>query len=364
MFCQSYSNVLKGLIPLVVLSCLLGCKPSPSPHRHMSLPAVQVLTVQQAKQGRSVFIGTYEARRSILLAPTQAGRIITISAVSGQFVRKGDVLATLEDRLLSEIAAQAQGEADAAKDEMEQAKATYKRSQGLDTIGGLSSEAVEDRAHSWRISQGKYKSARAALMQAQIQLAEAQIRAPEDGWVVSVSGVPGNLVGAGSEIIRLSAGEPEVHFMVPSPSAWAVGDMADVCVSTSPNGQCVHAIISEIGAVDASSQMQNVRLKLDRSLPLAINSIVTIVIAQHQVLSTVRVPLTALILEDQTHAHLWGVTEEQEPHLVSRRVQIVGLRGADALVEGLPAGAIIVTSNDGLLKAGQQVQVINQASVR
>lgn len=345
-------------------ACLVGCKPLSSPHQHMSVPAVQVLKVQEAFLEKSVFIGTYGASRSILLAPTQSGRIISISAVSGQFVRKGDVLATLEDKLLSEITVQAQGEADAAKAEMKQAKATYKRSQGLDTIGGLSAETVEGRAHSWRIAQGKYKSALAALTQAQIQLAEAQIRAPEDGQVISVTGVPGALIGAGNEIIRLSAGKPEVHFRVPSSSSWAIGDMADVGVSASPDYPYVHAVISEIGAVDENSQMQEVKLRLDHSLPLAINSTVTIVIAQHQVSPTVRVPLTALISEDQTHAYLWGVTKEPKPHLVSRHVQVVGLRGSDALVEGLTAGEIIVTNNDGLLKSGQEVQVISQTSVR
>lgn len=362
MSCRTCSDVLKRVLPLIAASCLLGCKPAPSSMRRASLPAVQALTVQDASSEKSIFVGTYGTSRSISLAPTQAGRITAISVVSGQYVHRGDILAALEDRLLLEMEEQAEGEVDAARAEVKQAAATYKRSQGLDTIGGLSSGVVEERAHSWQVAQGKYKSARAALTQAQIQVAEAKIRAPEDGRIISVTGVPGRLVGAGSEIIRLSAGEPEVHFKVPSSSSWTVGDRADVGVSVSQNGQSVHAVIKEIGAVDDSSQMQDVKLKLNHSLPLAVDSLVTIVLVPHEVSHAVRVPLTALISEDQDHAHLWGLTEGQEPHLMLRRVQIIGLRGADALVEGLTAGERIVTNNDGLFKSAEPVHVVSQTS--
>lgn len=364
MSCRTCSGILKRVLPLLAASCFVGCKPTSSPAKHTSLPAVQVLKVQEASPEKVVFVGHYGTGRTIPLAPTQAGRLTALSVVTGQYVHQGDVLAIFEDRLLLEVAAQAQGEVDAAHAELNQAAATYKRSRGLDAIGGLSSGTVEERASSWRLAQGKYKSALAALTQAQIQVAETRIRAPEDGRIISVTGVPGSLVGAGSEIVRMSAGAPEVRFKVPSSSFWTVGDAAEVSVPVSQKSQSVHAVIKEIGAVDDASQTQDVKLILDQPLPVAVSSLVTVSLAPHDVSHVVRVPLTALVSDDQTHAHLWGVTEGQEPHLVLRRVQVAGVRGVDALVEGLTAGERIVTNGDASLHQDQAVQCISQVSER
>ena len=357
MSCRTRPDILTRVLPLFAASCLLGCKPASPPVKHTYLPVVQTLRVHDASPQKSVFIGIYGAERSIPLAPTQAGRLTSVSVASGQYVHQGDVLATFEDRFLLEVEAQAQGAVDAARAEMNQAAATYKRSRGLDTIGGLSSGAVEERAYSWHLAQGKYRSALAALTQARIQVAESRIRAPEDGWVMSVTGIPGSLVGAGSEIIRLSAGAPEVHFKVPSSSSWAVGDRADVGLPARQDGQPVRAAISEIGAVDPTSQMEDVKLRLDHPLPVAVNSLVTVVLAAHDMPHVVRVPLTAVDSAGQTYAHLWGLTDGEAPHLVLRRVRIVGLRGADALVEGLTEGEWIVTNTDASFQQGQAVLV-------
>lgn len=364
MSCRTCSDILKRVLPLFAASYLLGCKPTSSPVKHVSLPAVQVLKVQDASPEKAVFVGHYQASRSIPLAPTQAGRLTAVSVVSGQHVHQGDVLAVFEDRLLLEVAAQAQGEADAARAELNQAAATYKRSRGLDAIGGLSSGTVEERASSWRLCQGKYKSALAALTQAQIQVAETRIRAPEDGRIISVTGVPGSLVGAGSEIMRLSTNAPEVHFKIPSSSSWTVGDAAEVSVPAGQTDQPAHAVIREIGAIEEASQMQDVKLRLDHPLSVSVNSLVTVGLAPHEASHVARVPLTALVSEDQTHAHLWGVTEGQEPHLVLRRLRIAGLRGADALVEGLTAGERIVTNGDASFHQDQSVQCVSQVSER
>ncbi|MCW2264098.1 multidrug resistance efflux pump [Gluconobacter cerinus] len=111
----------------------------------------------------------------------------------------------MENRLLLEAVAQAQGEVDASRADAKQAVSTLRRSQGLDVAGGISSGTLEERAALAEAAQGKYRASIAALHQAQIQLAEADIRAPEDGWVISVSGVAGRLEDAGTEVLRLAA---------------------------------------------------------------------------------------------------------------------------------------------------------------
>ncbi|MFT8366096.1 MAG: biotin/lipoyl-binding protein, partial [Gluconobacter cerinus] len=197
--------------------------------------------MQAADLEAQSFIGTYQTRHTIPLGPSQAGRIATIKIVNGQHVHQGDVLVSLENRLLLEAVAQTQGEVDASRADAKQAVSTLRRSQGLDVAGGISSGTLEERAALAEAAQGKYRASIAALHQAQIQLAEADIRAPEDGWVISVSGVAGRLEDAGNEVLRLAAGAPDIHIKVPARSDFKVGDAAEVTDQSDQHAQFVHA---------------------------------------------------------------------------------------------------------------------------
>lgn len=365
MVCRTCSEALKRALPLFAAGCLLvGCKPASAPAQHDTLPAVQVFRVQEDQPEKVLFAGRYSASRIIPLAPTQAGRLRKIAVVSGQSVHQGDTLALLEDRVLQEQVAQAEGEADAARADAAQAEATYKRSRGLDTAGGLSAGTVEERGYARRMAQGKARSAQAALMQARIQLAEATLRAPEDGQILSVTGVAGTLVGAGTEVVRMTAGAPEVRLQVPSPSAWRVGDRAEVSLPADPAARPVQAVVQETGAVDGASQMQTLRLRLEQTLAVPLNSLVRVTLPAQRAAPVMRVPLTALVETHQRHAQVWALTDGDTPRLVLRHVDIAGLRGADALVEGLKAGERIVTSGEASFRPDQAVQIISQASGR
>lgn len=343
---------------------LAGCKPANTSAPPSTSPSVQTMRVQAADLEAQSFIGAYQTRRTIPLGPSQAGRIATIKVVNGQYVHQGDVLVSLENRLLLEAVAQAQGEVDASRADAKQAVSALRRSQGLDVAGGISSGTLEERAALAEAAQGKYRASIAALHQAQIQLAEADIRAPEDGWVISVSGVAGRLEDAGTEVLRLAAGEPDIHVKVPARSHFKVGDAAEVTDQSDQHAQFVHATVRELSPIDETSQMQDVYIRPDHSLPVPLGSLVTVALAPPVQPDVVRVPLTALISDDQNHAHLWSITEDKVPQLVQTSVIIIGLRGADALVGGLKPQTQIVTSGVDSLQAGEHVHISSITSER
>ncbi|WP_235271838.1 efflux RND transporter periplasmic adaptor subunit [Gluconobacter oxydans] len=352
------------IIATIAALWFAGCKPADTSATPSTSPSVQTMRVQDAELEAQSFIGTYQTRRTIPLGPSQAGRIATIKVINGQYVHQGDVLITLENRLLLESVAQAQGEVNAARADAKQAASTLRRSKGLDVAGGISSGTLEERAALAETAQGKYRASLAALHQAQIQLAEADIRAPENGWVIGVSGVAGRLEDAGTEVLRLAAGEPDIHIKVPARAHLKVGDAAEVTDQSDQHAQFVHATVRELSPIDETSQMQDVYIRPDHSLPVPLGSLVTVALAPPVQPHAVRVPLTALISDDQNHAHLWSLTEDKTPQLVQTSVIIIGLRGADALVGGLKPQTQIVTSGADSLQAGEHVHISSITSER
>ena len=171
MFHQTCSFLKVWLLPVLPVMWLCGCKPAPPTVKPPEPLGVQVMQVQQALPEHTSFVGTYGTRRSIPLAPTQAGRIASIQVQNGQYVHQGDVLVAFQDTFLLETVAQAQAEADAARLDAAQAEATARRSRGLDVTGSLSTGAIEERFSAAKAAQAKYQAARAGLHQAQIQSA-------------------------------------------------------------------------------------------------------------------------------------------------------------------------------------------------
>lgn len=329
-----------------------------------SVTSVEAIKAIEETRNISIFNGVYRMERNIPLASAQAGRIASTLVTSGQFVRKGQILVTFDKTAALENVAQAEGELEAAHADATQSALLSKRSRGLDTVGGLSTEMVEERAFSAKASHGKSSAALASLHQAQIQAAETVVRAPEDGLITSVSGVPGSVTDAGREVVRLAAGNPEVRIHTLSTSPLKVGDEAWVSTSPDPAPHIVHAVIREIdGAVDATNQMRGIRLTLDQPLPVAVNAPVRVSFVSQQDRPLVRVPLTALINNKNETAHLWIITNiGQESRTVLRRVNIIGLRGADAVVEGVHSGEMIVASGADALKSNQIIKIADMLS--
>ncbi|MFT8717851.1 efflux RND transporter periplasmic adaptor subunit [Acetobacter sp.] len=364
MYYHSFSKYLLHCAALVPLLYCTACKPASNTSKKTSSTPVEAIKTVEERQNLSIFTGTYSMTRSMPLASAQAGRIASTLVTSGQFVRKGQALVTFDNTAALEGVAQAEGELEAAHADATQSALLSKRSRGLDTVGGLSTEMVEARAFSAKASHGKRSAALASLHQAQIQAAETVVRAPEDGLITSVSGVPGSVTDAGREVVRLASGDPEVRIYALSTSPMKVGDEAWVNTLPDPAHHFVHAVIREIdGAADVTNQMRGIRLTLDKPLPVAVNTAVRVTFTSPQDRFLARVPLTALIDNENDTAHLWVITKtDEKSRTVLRQVNVIALRGADALVKGLQSGEIIVASGADTLKSNQIVKIADLLS--
>jgi RND family efflux transporter MFP subunit len=141
----------------------------------------------------SEYIGRVEAIQAVSLRPQIAGEISNVSFKEGSFVKKGDLLFTLEDRHY--VATVDVRKADLAKAEATQQRAVryYERLKAADKRSVSASDLDVAESDVLQAKAG-VAQAQAALKLAQIDLAYTKITAPIAGWIGKAAFTKGNYV--------------------------------------------------------------------------------------------------------------------------------------------------------------------------
>ena len=193
---------------------------------------VTVTTVQEGSLNPAIFgIGTVEARRSWMIGPTVAGRVLSVKVDVGDSVKAGQLLAEMDpvdlDQRLAALdaalaragsaqsAAQAQVSDAAARREL--AAINARRNEELAAKNFISAGALEARLQEKASADAALQVARANLSgsgqdmarrraeRAALQQQRANVRllAPADGVVTSRDAETGSTVVAGQPVLRL-----------------------------------------------------------------------------------------------------------------------------------------------------------------
>jgi HlyD family secretion protein len=228
------------------------------------------LTVTVAVVGQHDIAGALSAsgrlvpREEMAVAADLSGfRVAQVVVEEGAYVRRGQVLAVLDDSLLrSQIdqvrAALAQQQVAAA-----QAAAQAARVEGLDNQGVLSREAIDTRRFAVRSSRAAVAATRAQLNDLLTRQAHLQIRAPADGVVLERTVRPGDTSSTGTTMFRLARGgliELYAELAEGDVQQIHVGDPAEVVL---PSGRRLGGSVRLIGRrVDAQTGLTIARIAL------------------------------------------------------------------------------------------------------
>lgn len=218
------------------------------------------------------FLGLVLPAEAVDVRATSEGQVVELKAQVGERVRKGDVLAILDnagvsrdDVAIAELDLRlAQADLARANVEMEQSKTRLARAGLLRDERLLSSEQYQDAQFGQRIAQTQLESASIAVEQRQRRLeqrrsivANAQISAPFDGVIALAYIRQGDAVTRLESIVRLvRTSALRLRFAVPANamSRLAVGDAvrATVVDVDFPLIGTIDAVAPE---VDSASQM-------------------------------------------------------------------------------------------------------------
>jgi RND family efflux transporter MFP subunit len=147
--------------------------------------------------------GTVAAKIVTQVAPKFPGRILDISVRAGDRVKRGQVLAKLDEAEIQARLAQARSALAAAEAEAGRARADARRIQNLFAKEAATRQDLDTAVAAARGADARVQEARAAIREAESRLGESALRAPFDGVVVRRDREPGDMGMPGAAVLTL-----------------------------------------------------------------------------------------------------------------------------------------------------------------
>jgi HlyD family secretion protein len=260
-------------LPLLMLAAVPGaCGGGKSEPREALPPlSVTVATVaQHAITGAVTASGRLLPREEAGIAADLNGfHVADVLVEEGATVRRGQVLAILDDSLLRAQVDQVRAALAVQRVAVDQASEQAARVKGLEGAGVISDEDMQSRRNAVRSAQAAMAVTRAQLGDLLMRKDHLAIRAPEDGMILERSVRPGDTSSTGSTMFRLARGGLiEAYAELPEADAAQVapGDPAEVTLAS---GRKLAGTVRLIGSrVDDRTGLVTVRIALPRSSAL------------------------------------------------------------------------------------------------
>jgi RND family efflux transporter MFP subunit len=344
-----------------VLGCailLSACsKPAPvaEPIRSVKVVAVGV----DALDSHVTYAADIRARVESRLGFRVAGKIVNRRVEVGQRVQAGQLLAEIDaqDYKLSQEAAKAQWQS--AQTQLELAAADFRRYKALRDQSFISDAELERRETSLKAAQALVDQARAQLNVQGNQADYTRLLADQSGVVTAIEAEVGQVVTAGTPVIRLAQdGLRDVVFAMPEDQVARVKTGQVLQVQAWGQGPTWSASVREIAAsADPLTRTYTVKLALPASVQPALGSTATVQMNQTPAsTSAIRLPTSALRQEGAGSA-VW-VLDSNAMTVSLQAVQLGPVVGSEVVIaSGLQAGQQVVVTGVHVLTPGQKVTV-------
>jgi len=321
-------------------------------------------------------VGNLIGEQTVDVVPRTGGRLVTVNVKLGDAVRRGQLLAKIEDFEIVEQVKQAQASMEVARATIRQREADLKvaelnfdRSKNLYGRQLLAKQALDDAESRYLAAQAQLDLARAQSSQTsarldelQINLGNTRITSPVDGFVGRRNADPGAWVSQNAPVVsvveiarlRMQAAvvEKDLRFV-------GVGDPATVEVDAYPGDKFKGRVARVSPVLDPATRTATMEVEIpntDNRLRPGMYARVELTIEEHK--GVVIVPKPAVVDLDGQRG-VWQAGEENKAQFLpvtlgiedGERVEIAaGLKAGDRFVT---EGAGAVRRNDTLVVPGQ-----------
>jgi multidrug efflux system membrane fusion protein len=343
-------------LSLAALS-LAACTPAPAPQEPVR--AVKVVTVGASNfESTPEFAGEVRPRIESRLGFRVAGKLVRRQADLGRRVKAGQVLAQLDPQDLRLAADSARAEVAAAMTNRDLAAADFKRYAALKDQNFISAAELERRETTLKATQAQLDQAQAQLSAQRNQAGYATLVADVAGVVTGVDAEPGQVVSAGTPVVRIAQDGPrDVVFSVPEDKVAMVRIGSDVAIRVWSGNRNLAGKVREVSAsADPVTRTFQVKVSIDGPDAPALGSTVTVLPQSlgHVGATIIKLPTSALRQEGLATA-VW-VLDPRTMLLKSQPVQIATADGNEAVIaSGLQPGMVVVVAGVHVLSAGQKV---------
>jgi RND family efflux transporter MFP subunit len=195
--------IVAGLVGSIAAAfAVLAAQPATAP-----APAQAVTTVSPLKQNltrKLLATGSIFAWQEIIIAPEVGGyQVVSVNVEIGDHVKRGQELARLSSGILESQASIARASLMQSQAMLTNADAALARGEMMIAKGALSKADIDTLRANGTAAQANVASARANLDAAELRVRFTRVRAPDDGVVTARSVNVGQVVQAGTEILRL-----------------------------------------------------------------------------------------------------------------------------------------------------------------
>jgi len=365
--------------PLMILSfaaCLSACGSGAkdAPTKEASLPMLLVaedlveISATRIVTG-PIISGSLQAKKQADLRAEVSAIVLQVLKDNGDQVKKGDLLARLDDNTFRQALDSAQEAERAAQQNFDQAERQFNRLKTLVTSGAVSTQAKEDAELRRNTAQSDLAAARTRVVQDLQQLTRTEVRAPFAGIVSNREASNGDTAQIGKALIKV-IDPSSIYFAGFVSSDQALDVKVGQQVNFRINGYRDHIFQGHIERVnpvaDSSTRQVGVQVAVDNkkqgdNKKDADDKNLTVgMFAEGRVQTETAQGLTipeASLVQQGDHTYVWRV---QKNHL--KKVEIkLGARdvqsGDYSILTGLAQGDTVIRHPRGALVDGAEVKM-------
>jgi RND family efflux transporter MFP subunit len=215
------TQVMAALVALGI--ALAGCKgeddasatATADPIVTIGAENISVIEIAELRSGPSIS-GSLEPQQAATVRAQVSGSVLRTLVDAGERVKRGALLATLDDVAVRDAYLSARSAVRSAESALELARRNAERSERLSQAGAIADRDLETARLNATNAEGALADARARLASANDQLEDTRVRAPFDGIVSERQADAGDVVQVGAAMftivdprsLRLEAGVP------------------------------------------------------------------------------------------------------------------------------------------------------------
>jgi multidrug efflux system membrane fusion protein len=356
----------KIVLILAGMAVLLAACSKPAP------PAEPVRAVKVIRVGandlswRHEYSGEVRAQVESRLGFRVGGKLIKRQAELGQHVKSGQVLAQLDpqDYRLAADAARAQVAVAATNRDL--AVADFKRYKLLKDQSFISGAELERRETTLKAAQAQLDQAQSQLAVQGNQATYTSLLADVSGLVTAIEAEPGQVVAAGSPVVRIAAdGARDAVFSVPEDRIADIKVGAPVRIRVWAKDTELPGKVREVAASsDPVTRTYLVKVAIVAEAPPPLGATVYVVpeIGVAAAVPLIKLPSSALVQQGKYTA-VWVLDKS----LMTVKLQAIQIATADGnqvvVAAGLQPGMLVVSAGVHVLSPGQKVTIYQAKEV-
>jgi HlyD family secretion protein len=336
-----------------------AAKPASTLADRGGVPLVSVLVPRrQAVTSNVTFTGAIAARYDMPIANDgDTGRIVAVYAEAGDHVKRGQLLAKIDDAVTVQQVNRLEASLEQARAQAALSAAEYRRAQGVEAAGALSAEDIEKRRATALTDAANVKVVAAQLAEAQARLARSRITAPVEGTVLTRHAEVGQIANPGGDaLFRVaSGGEVEMRGQIAEQDLAQVKTGEAATVYLTGIDRPFSGEVRLLGAIiDPTSRLGDIRIQLKPDPALRPGAFARAVVAVDKAQRPV-LPQTA-VMADASGSYVFII--DSAGRVERRAVRVSGTTDTGVIIAaGLAGDERVVATAGGFLREGETVKV-------